>query len=487
MSTSILVVDDHKSVRWAFEKALSKEGYEVFLAENGLEALEIFEENRPEIVILDIKLPKMDGMEVLCRIKELSPETIVIIITAHGDMQTTIEAMKIGAYDFIYKPPDIPHILSVIKKAENAIGSRLILSSENDHIVKETENFKIIGNSPVMQEIYKTIGKISNSHVTVLITGPSGTGKELIARAIHLNSPRAKGPFIAVNCTAIPETLIESEFFGHARGSFTGAIKDKVGKFQLADGGTLFLDEIGDIGLPIQAKLLRVLQEREIVPVGGNNSIKVDVRIISATNRNLDHLMNEEVFRGDLYHRLKVITLELPPLSDRKEDIPLLVDHFTKKSSLAPRERVMISEAFMEALTNHDWPGNVRELENAVESALALCRGSILLPDHLPREVISPRITLHHQSQHHDATMEPEEILAMTVREMTQELLRELPSGESGTIFDQVTATVESAMVETVMKKTQGNQVKAASVLGINRHTLRSKLKKYNLETDREI
>ncbi|MBF0501571.1 MAG: sigma-54-dependent Fis family transcriptional regulator [Candidatus Riflebacteria bacterium] len=384
--SKILVIDDEHSVRWAFEKALQKVGYEVCLAETGTKGLSVFASWRPDLTLLDIRMPEMDGLTVLTQIREADPTAHVIVMTAYSDMETTVTAMKAGAYDCLSKPFDIGDCLALIAKGLSA------RAAEKNHVPAEADpvarSVGLIGNSPPMQEVYKLIGMVATEDVTVLITGESGSGKELVAQAIHYNSNRAAKPFWAINCTAISDSLMESELFGYEKGAFTGAGNSKPGVFELAQGGTLFLDELGDMNLDMQANLLRVLEEREIVRVGGNKRIKVDVRIIAATNKDLRRYIQEKRFRDDLFHRIKVIEINLPPLRERVEDIPILAKAFM--TQLAPNRKgapKSLSDGAVTSLCAYSWPGNVRELRNAIDQAYTLSRDQIILSEHLPIEV----------------------------------------------------------------------------------------------------
>jgi two-component system response regulator AtoC len=387
MSTqiSVLVVDDDKTACRLLQEVMAKEGYRVESAESGREALERVRTTLFEVALSDIRMPDLDGLEVLRALKRLSPETIVIMMTAFGSIETAIEAIKEGAYDYISKPFKLDEVKLTVRRA-----------LEHKRLLKENIRYRqelkdryqlenIVGRSAPMLEVYKIIARVASSPSTVLIQGESGTGKELIARAIHYNSPRAEHPFVVVDCAALAETLLDSELFGHVRGAFTGAIANKKGLLEEADGGTCFLDELAHIGPVVQAKLLRFLQEREIKRVGEAEGIKLDVRVIAATNHQLDALMKEGNFREDLYYRLSVVVINLPPLRERKEDIPLLAEHFLREHALRNGKDIShISPDAMALLSEHDWPGNVRELEHVIERAVALSRSPVLLPDDLP-------------------------------------------------------------------------------------------------------
>jgi len=372
MST-ILIVDDEQSMRDFLAIMLRKEGYDIITVEDGEEALKAIEQDIYDLVITDIKMPGIDGLEVLRNVKQLSPSTLVIVITAYSSTNDAVLAMKEGALDYITKPFEIEEIKLVIKNALD----RKKLNEEHNYYKRQYEHqfdtSNIIGDSESLQQIFDVIKRVSPSKSTVLILGESGTGKERIAHAIHQNSPRREQPFVAVSCGAIPESLLESELFGHIKGAFTGAIANKTGLFELADHGTLFLDEIGELPLMIQVKLLRVLQEKQFKRVGGTKDISLDVRIIAATNRDLPKMVQEKTFREDLFYRLNVIPIQLPPLRNRKEDIPLLANHFLQKYNREiGRHFTHISEEAMTQLMMYNWPGNVRELENTIERAVAL-------------------------------------------------------------------------------------------------------------------
>jgi len=473
----IIVIDDEKTLRWAAEKALKSKGFDVISAEDGKKGLELIEKTEDvSIVISDIKMPHLSGLELLKTVKERRPEIFVIMISAFGDMKTTIEAMKLGAYDFLLKPFDISKMIAVVEKALRARENMKKLEK-----VKATklEKTSIIGRSPVMQEIYKLIGKIAASDVTVLVTGESGSGKEVIARAIHHNSLRATKPFMAINCTALQETLIESELFGHEKGAFTGAYNQKLGKFELANGGTVFLDEIGDMSPELQAKLLRVMEERRFVRVGGTRETSVDIRIIAATNRNLEKAIMEGKFREDLYHRIKVINIKLPPLRDRMEDIPSLVEHFLSMKSMEKGIKYRISDEALEKLQKYEWPGNVRELKNVIESALAISRDSTIFPEHI---LISKENQGKLMSVKEGKSGDPWNTLKNALSDIVnQNLDNELQNVDEGEFYSLVMDDIENHFIKEVYLKLGKNQLKTAKLLGINRNTLRSKLEKYGI------
>ena len=375
----ILVIDDERSIRNSMKDILSFEGHEVSIAENGLEGLVAVKTNKPEVVFCDIKMPKMEGIEVLERIKEIAPETSVVMISGHGTIDTAIEAIKKGAYDFIEKPLDLNRILITIK---NATDKSQLLQEQQILKTKVSKKYEMIGSSAALNHIREMIGKVAVSDARVLITGPNGCGKELVAHQLHEQSNRRDKAFIEVNCAAIPSELIESELFGHEKGSFTSAIKQKKGKFELATGGTLFLDEIGDMSLEAQAKVLRALQENKISRIGSDSDINVDVRVIAATNKNLKEEIKKGTFREDLYHRLSVIIIEVPALKDRREDITELTEYFldTICAEMGTARKQIAPEA-IEMLKSYEWTGNIRELRNVIERLIILGSPTITAED----------------------------------------------------------------------------------------------------------
>jgi two-component system, NtrC family, response regulator AtoC len=435
----ILVVDDDEITCNLLEEVLSKEGYGVEKALNGNEAIEKGAKKNYDVVLTDIKMAGADGMEVLHTYRQKSPDTIIVMMTAFGSIETAIGAIKEGAYDYVSKPFKLDEIKLTIRRALEQ--KRLIEENQlyRQELITKYKLENIVGRSSGMLQVYKTIARVADSRSTVLITGESGTGKELIARAIHFNSSRAAKPFVAVDCGALAETLLESELFGHVRGAFTGAVVNKKGLFEEADGGTCFLDEIGDISAAMQAKLLRVLQEHEIKKVGGTDTIKIDVRIVAATNKNLEELVEEKKFREDLFYRLNVVTIHLPPLRERAEDIPLLADHFLRKYMGENKKNVsQISPEAMEFLLTYGWPGNVRELENVIERSVTLSHRSVILPDDLPRR-----------------------IRAEKKGDLAQTLPSHLPLAE-----------LEKIYIQKILEEAGGNKKKAADILGIDRRTL---------------
>jgi len=370
--SKILIIEDEAAIRRVLKKIISEESkqYEVFEAENGVEGIELIKNNDYDLVLCDIKMPKMDGVDVLTYSKKIKPELPFLMISGHGDLETAVNTMRLGAFDYIAKPPDLNRLLNAVR---NALDQKELIV-ENQRLKKKvSKKYEMVGDSEAIIHIKKMIEKVAPTDARVLITGSNGTGKELVAHWLHQKSPRSKGPMIEVNCAAIPSELIESELFGHKKGSFTGAVKDRAGKFEAANGGTIFLDEIGDMSLSAQAKVLRALQEGKIQRVGDEKDIKVDVRVVAATNKNLKKEISEGRFREDLYHRLAVILIDVPALNDRREDIPLLIKHFAKKITKEQGIAVKtFSNKALKLLQEYDWTGNIRELRNVVERLIIL-------------------------------------------------------------------------------------------------------------------
>jgi len=460
MKPKILIVDDEKNMRWAISRALEKEGYEILQASNGQEGIEAFERHRPDVMLLDLKMPVMGGMEALKTIRETNTTTPVLMLTAHGTMETAIEAMKRGAMDYLSKPFDVEELKVQIRKAlhVNELEEQVVYLKETTAF--ETGNV-VIGNSQPMKELMAMVERVAATPATILIQGESGTGKEIIAHLVHHNSPRRDKPFIKVNCGAIPETLIESELFGHEKGAFTGAVSRKVGKFERARGGTILLDEIGELSLSMQVKLLRVVQDKEIERVGGSETVSVDARVIAATNRQLKKMTEEGTFREDLYYRLNVIPLHIPPLRDRKEDIPGFVHHFMKVfCSEMGRKLMTLSPKAMAQLVNHPWKGNVRELENFIERLV------ILSPTDDVQEVDLPI------SGTTDASGTPD---TSGISDTPKDSGIQLP--EEGISLDEL----EKDLILQALEKTGNNQTKSAQLLGISRHTLMYRMDKHGI------
>ena len=468
----ILIADDEDSLRWVLEKGLRQAGYDVTAVKDGDSALKAFAAAPFDLVFLDIRMPGIDGLTALARLRETRPDACVVVMTAHGTMETAIQAMQRGAYDYLAKPFDLDEVVLVAERALTAGRLTQEVARLRTGLQEVWEFGALIGRHPRMQEVYKTIGRIASTDVTVLLRGESGTGKELVARAIHHYSRRAGRPFVGVSSAAIPGTLLESELFGHERGAFTDAKERKLGKLELAHGGTLFLDEIGDMPLELQAKLLRALQERTIERVGGQDSIRIDVRVLAATNRDLDTMMREGRFREDLYYRLNVVTVNLPPLRERRRDIPLLVEHFLAKYSPSMGERGVAPDA-LDRLVGHEWPGNVRELENVVQRAMVMATGGAILPEHLPIGPVSAAASVAV-----DASLEE------VIERKLMECVRGLRDHSNANLYDLMIGLVEKPLLRAVLRETGGNQVRAAQILGINRNTLRKKLTEHSIDPE---
>tara|TARA_B100001989_G_C24528503_1_gene460123 strand:- start:343 stop:1689 length:1347 start_codon:yes stop_codon:yes gene_type:complete len=444
----ILVIDDDQSIRETLTTFLKRQGYQPMAAEDGSKGVELIRIEMPDLVICDYKMPKMTGLEVLEKIKEIDSSIHFIMITAFDEMQTTVDAMQKGAYDFIEKPLDIDRLKITIKRAldNKKLSEKLDTIIEENAETYEPRNV-LIGKTQVMKEIFKKIGQVSSSRVTALIQGESGTGKELVARAIHYSGITKNSPFIPVNCTALTETLLESELFGHVKGAFTGSIKDKKGKFELAGDGTIFLDEISEVSPNLQIKLLRILQEKEFERVGGETVIPMKARIMAATNKNLEKLVEAGKFREDLYYRLNIVTINLPPLRERREDIPLLVNHFLNKVNKELHKSVVkLPASVMDMLVNHEWIGNVRELENTLMQAVVLSKGDVL---------------------------EKENILLHDT---------EKKSYEFDSVLNYTLSDIEKMHIEKVLTKLKWDKPKAAKILGISLPTLYSKIENYDIK-----
>ena len=467
----ILVADDEPSIRWLLERLLRQAGHAVTVVEDGAAALTRAAAEPFDLAFLDVRMPALDGLEALSRLRADCPDTAVIVMTAHGSVRTAVEAMQRGAYDYLTKPFDNDVVLLLVDRALGAKALAREVVALRAGIQEVWEFGALVGKSPRMQEVYKAIGRIAGTDVTVLLRGESGTGKEVVARAIHHYSRRAGQPFVAVSCAAIPTTLLESELFGHERGAFTDAHQRRLGKFEAAQGGTLYLDELGDLGPELQPKLLRVLQERAFERVGGEELVRVDVRLIAATNRDLEALIQDGRFREDLYYRLNVVTVTLPPLRERPEDIPFLIDHFLAKYAPDLGERAVAADA-LERFLGYGWPGNVRELENVIQHAMVMATGGVILPEHLPIAAGSRPASLG------------EGTLQQLVEQKLAECVRGLGARESANLYDLVLGLVERPLFSAVLRETGGNQLRAAALLGINRNTLRKKLRALGLKAE---
>jgi len=441
---SILIIDDDPLIRKTLSSHLSKKGFEVFLEEDGEKGIAKYEESLPDLIMLDIRLPDTPGIEVLRKIKEKNDKACVIVMTAYDDMKTTVEAVKLGAFEYLVKPLDYVELDLTIDKAFQVRSLEDRLSYLVEEQQREYKIDNIIGRSPQMREVFKLIGSVANTRANILIHGESGTGKELVAKAIHYNSPYSDEPFIVINCSAITDTILESELFGHVKGAFTDAVCETRGKFEIAGKGTLFLDEIGDISPNLQSKLLRVIETRDFMKVGGEKILKTEARIIAATNQNIKQLIEKGTFREDLYYRLKVVEITLPPLRDRKEDVPDLVAYLLEKINRELRKSVRkVPSEVMKFLVNHVWKGNVRELENALIRAVILAKGDVILAENLPLESGEKKL-------------------------FSKELV---PLKE-----------VERNYIQHVLNYTKGSKTRSSQILQISRPTLDKKIKEYKLE-----
>ena len=454
-AAKILVVDDDAVARELLAEALKKEGYDVEAFGSGEAAIARGREGRVDLVLTDIRMGAVDGLTVLREFKRMSQDTAIVVLTAFGSLEGAIEAIKQGAYDYLAKPFKKEEIKLVVQRSLDHCRLLRENTKFREELKSKDEWSPLVGSSPAMLEVYKLVARVSESKSTVLLQGESGTGKELIARAIHGNSPRRDKPFVPVNCGALPDTLLESEMFGYEKGAFTGAVGTKTGLFESASGGTLFLDEVGELGQALQVKLLRVMQDHEVRRVGGTHSIKVDVRIIAATNRDLEQFVKEGKFRDDLFYRLNVVRITLPSLTERQDDIPMLAHYFLQKCATGTTTPVRgFHPDTMELLNRYRWPGNVRELENAIERAVSLSHGPLLTPDDLPAAIRQAPIHAEAKPESPDVT----EPVCLTLEE------------------------VEKRHLVRVLKETKGNKVKASKILGIDRRTLYRMAERFGLD-----
>ena len=519
---TILVIDDDSEIRYSLKRVLEARGYHVQLAGSGEEGVEVASRIQPAVIFSDNRMEGISGIEALQHIRNSAPNSMVIIMTAYGTTQTAIEAMKFGAFDYIVKPFELKKILTLTEKAFDA-WRQLNAVSEISLPGIDSRDYEegMVGSSDIMRDVFKLIGQVAPSDATVMITGESGTGKELVARCIYRHSLRSEGPFVAVNCAAIPENLIESELFGHEKGSFTGATNQKKGKFELADRGTIFLDELGDMTLSTQTKVLRVLQEGEIQRVGGNDTIKVNVRLVAATNKNLEQMVKDKEFREDLYYRLNVFRLRLPALRERKDDIPLIANFLLQKlASKTGSKPKRLSQDALNLLLIHEWPGNVRELENTIQHSAVLAQGDLILPGDFPIELRGKPLVA--SAGRNISPVEPEESIEdFNCNEEVESAIRSLPVApvaktpapmgaptplqsssewigggmDREASFDHIykllrkenhralLIAMEKEMIVRTLKETKGNQLKASEVLGISRSTLRKRIEEFSIET----
>ncbi|MBO94836.1 MAG: DNA-binding response regulator [Opitutales bacterium] len=510
----ILIIDDDSEIRYSLYRALSDDRYEILTAASGENGIEVAKEAQPNVVFLDNRMGGMTGLETLQHLRSISPHSMVILMTAFGTTQTAIEAMKHGAFDYVLKPFDLNKLRAILEKALKAGEDSREAGGASERLLN-TEDYKegIVGSGEKMQEVLKTVGQVAVSDVTVMITGESGTGKELIARCIHRHGYRSDKTFIPVNCAAIPENLIESELFGHEKGSFTGATESKPGKFELCNGGTIFLDEVGDMSLSTQTKILRAIQEGEVQRVGGTKVKRVDVRVIAATNKNLESMVKASEFREDLYYRLNVVRIQLPALRERMEDLPELVDFMIQRLSQAGKTRVTeISRDVLAVLMGYDWPGNVRELENVMQSSSVVAQGRRILVKDLPDKLRDAPARVKKKpakrpagqtetaisSQATVAEKAPSSTVMLGDRVEPLEQTPRVSAQDAGgvsikEIFDLAFAcvrekndknllqVVEREVIERCLKETGGNQVKASKLLGITRATLRKRIDTYSI------
>jgi nitrogen regulation protein NR(I) len=494
----LLLVDDEADVQYSFRRIFDSPEIELSTASSGEEAVQVIPRIQPDLVVMDVRMGGMNGLETLRRIRQIDTKLPVIMMTAYGTTQTAIEAMKLGAqtaieamklgaYDYLLKPFDVPKLKEIIFGALKAARDMKSVVSYQPLLESEDYEAGVIGRSEPMQKVFKMIGQLAASDATALITGESGTGKELVARAIYHHSKRSQQPFLAINCAAIPENLLESELFGHEKSAFTGANAQRIGKFEQCNGGTIFLDEIGDMSLPTQTKILRVLQNGTFERVGGNQTVKVDVRVIAATNKALEKAVASREFREDLFYRLNVVRIEMPPLRERKDDIRLLVNYFLKKISLAhkisPRS---ISAEALDLLEQYSWPGNVRELENVIQRAIVVTKGDVILPSDLPPGILQqlPRPVQSSETAAPAPTFAP----AAAPEDLDlPSLARSLFAWARKSSGLKVIPAVERELIINALAETKGNQVQAARLLGITRATLRKRVDKFGIKQELSV
>jgi nitrogen regulation protein NR(I) len=476
--SKLLLIDDETDVQYSFRRIFEASEMEITTASSGEEGLVLIPKLKPDLVLMDIRMGGITGLETLRRIRQMDAKLLVILMTAYGTTQTTIEAMKLGAYDYLLKPFDVPKLKEIVANALKAARDMKQVVSYQPLLESEDYELGFVGGSETMQQVFKLIGQVAASSATALITGESGTGKELVARAIYHHSERSQQPFLAVNCAAIPEQLLESELFGHERGSFTGATMQRIGKFEQCNKGTIFLDEIGDMTPPTQTKILRVLQSGTFERVGGNQAIQVDVRVIAATNKPLEQAVAARQFREDLFYRLNVVRIHIPPLRERREDVPLLVNYFLKKIAHDQgREPKSIASSAIKALEKYHWPGNVRELENVIRRAHVVAKSGAILPGDLPGQLTgqggagAPVSSGLPDGAAADAAGLARQLFHLAKRDPK---LKVLPA-------------VERELVIEALKDTDNNQVQAAKLLGITRATLRKRIEKFEIQREMKI
>jgi two-component system nitrogen regulation response regulator GlnG len=479
--SKLLLIDDETDVQYSFQRIFDSPEIELTTTSSGEEGLKLIPKLKPDLVIMDIRMGGMNGLETLRRIRQMDSKLLVILMTAYGTTQTAIEAMKLGAYDYLLKPFDVPKLKDIIANALKAAHDMKQVVSYQPLLESEDYELGIVGRSEAMQQVFKLIGQLAATDATALITGESGTGKELVARAIYHHSDRSTQPFLAVNCAAIPEQLLESELFGHERGAFTGATLQRIGKFEQCNAGTIFLDEIGDMTPATQTKILRVLQSGTFERVGGNVPIKVDVRVIAATNKPLEEAVAARQFREDLFYRLNVVRIHIPPLRERREDVRLLVNYFLKRfgreQQTSPKS---ISTGVIKALEQYHWPGNVRELENVIRRALVVAKGDAILLSDLPPEIPGQSSTASvaaPASAPAAATGEPAVTDVVSLARRLFQWARKDPKLK-------IIPTVERELVLQSLKETNGNQLQAAKLLGITRATLRKRIEKFGIQRE---
>ncbi len=470
----LLVVDDEPSILYFFRQAFAGPEVTLLTASSAAEGVRAVERDRPDVVILDINLPDASGLEAFRRIHRIDPKAPVIFITGHGTMATAIEAMRLGAYEYLLKPLELDQLTDLVERAFEISRLMRVPAVIPEGGQAEQDSDAVLGRCAAMQEVYKAVGRVAPQDVTVLILGESGTGKELVARAIYHYSHRAKGPFLAINCAAIPENLLESELFGHEKGAFTGADRRRIGKFEQAGGGTLFLDEIGDMTPLTQTKILRVLQGQEFERVGGNEAIRADVRVIAATNRDLERMVAEGTFRGDLYYRLNVYTIRLPPLRERGEDVALLAEHFVRRFGRELKKDVRgIAPEALELLRRYPWPGNVRELQSVVKQALLQTTGPVVLPEFLPAAL--------RNGEKAAGGVGP---VSPDLGGLTEFIRDRLRAGTTD-LYAEYQALTDRCLLAEVLRHTGGNLSQASRILGITRATLRTKLNALGIHAER--